>query len=140
MPSLRCSDDPPELELSGTPAELRALGGEIASFAESQESSRAIALTVLADTTPYNRSPATLNVTRTEGPTRVSLLPDGVQVAGSAGNLQLLAKWFAIFEDDTPEGYHVHYDGLAGNEYVAEDSIELIIIVERRPTSTRKTT
>lgn len=34
MTTLRCTGEPPELELSGTPVELRALGGEIEAFAK----------------------------------------------------------------------------------------------------------
>ena len=137
MPYLLCTDEPPELELSGTPAELRTLGREIAAFAQSQESTLTLVLAELPDPTPYSRSVAALTLTRETGPTRVSIGENGhVHAVGSPENLKLLSEWLGI-EDDTPDGYHVHYDGWRGNQYIAEGSVPLVITVQRRENVSR---
>jgi len=132
MRHLLCTRDSDAIELSGAPADLRALGLEIDEFLNSSGSSRLFPMDALADPRPYFCSIIELLCIVGVGPTRISVQSSGrVQIAGSMDNLRLFGKWLGAFEDSRPDGYHVHYEGWPRNEHIAEDSIGLVIMVRR---------
>lgn len=131
MVSLLCSDGNSELELSGSPEELRAFGNAIRAFVNSGGDRGTLGLELLSNPAPYARSIETIALAIAEGPVRISVLQDGhVSVSGSRKSLETLAAWFD-WGDDSPDGHHAHYEGWPGNEYVAEESVPMVVMVKR---------
>lgn len=113
-----------ELDVSGAPAELRAVADCLAGMAVGQ--SCAFAADTAADPAPYTRVLAPFRVVASGGPVRVSVAGDELLAAGSPEMLARLASFFA-FSDEARRGTHYHYEWWEGNEYIAADSRPLVI-------------
>jgi hypothetical protein len=78
------------------------------------------------DPAPYQTRLLSIRFTRATGPTRVSIsLGQELVVAGSDQNLGLFSSWLD-FERATPPT-HQHYEYYPGNQWVAPDSLPLVI-------------
>lgn len=113
-----------ELEVSGTPAELRAVGDALAGLAP--DSSVSFPTDPAADPRPYTRVLTAFRAAASGGPVRVAVEGDVLTATGSPDMLQRFAGFFA-FADDTPPGYHTHHEWWDGNEAIAPDSRPLVI-------------
>ena len=79
------------------------------------------------EATPYERTLSRLVVAQTNGPTKVSLLPDNaLLVAGAGENLTCFASFLEFSPHSTP-GDHHHYEYFDGNTSISPDSLPLII-------------
>ena len=116
-----------EIEISGTAEDLNAAREEILKFIRSHAQSLTFALDTAFDPSPYNSLLPMMVLSKGEGPTRVSV--EGKQtllVLGSPENLSRFASWFD-YEVDAERGAHGHYEHYEGNEFIASDSVPLVI-------------
>lgn len=113
-----------ELDVSGTPAELRAVADGLAGMTVGQ--SREFAAATAADPAPYTRVLFALRVVASGGPVRVSVAEDMLLATGSPEMLARFASFFA-FSDGDQRGTHQHHEWWEGNEYIAVDSRPLVI-------------
>lgn len=113
-----------ELDITGEPAELRAVGAALVALEPGAR------VTFEADTAaapyPYTRVLSAFCATASAGPVRVSIDGDLLTATGSPDMLRRFASFFG-FADDTPAGFHHHHEWWDGNEYIAPDSRPLVI-------------
>lgn len=113
-----------ELDVSGTPEELRAVAHALAGMKLGQ--SCEFATDTTADPAPYTRVLAAFRAVASGGPVRVSVTGDTLLVTGSPEMLTRFASFFAFSDADRP-GAHRHHEWWEGNEYIARDSRPLVI-------------
>ena len=121
---------PYELDISGTADELRAVRRDILGLVKSGGARISFEADSAIDPTPYESALSKLVIEKGQGPTLVSLKSDGeVHVAGSSYCLEAFASFFD-FEPDTARGAHSHHEYYEGDEWIAPDSIPLVISVK----------
>ena len=113
-----------ELDLSGTPAELRAIGRAVAALGPGERCR--FEADAHADPAPYTRVLAALVVEASGGPVRVSVAGQVLAASGSPDMLARFASFFVFSDADRP-GTHAHHEWWDGNEYIAADSRPLVI-------------
>jgi len=113
-----------EIDLSGTPTELRGIGETLATLGPG-EGCRFEA-DAQADPAPYDRVLGALEAEASGGPVRVGVTAQVLSVAGSSDMLARFASFFAFSDEDRP-GTHSHHEWWDGNEYIAADSRPLVI-------------
>ncbi len=109
-------------DISGSPAELRGVAESVASLRSS--------VSFAADTTqspaPYPLALSALVVRVGVGPVCAAVQGSVLHVTAGPEFLPVFASCFE-FEDSTPEGYHVHHEYFQGSEYIAAESVPLVI-------------
>ncbi|MBA4020659.1 MAG: hypothetical protein C0483_26160 [Pirellula sp.] len=113
-----------ELDLCGTPVELRAVGRALAALG-SGERCRFEADTH-ADPAPYTRVLVAFEAEASGGPVRLSVAGQVLSASGSPDMLATFASFFEFSDDDRP-GTHTHHEWWDGNDYIAADSRPLVI-------------
>lgn len=121
-----CTDDN-EAEVSGTANDLRGVRVAIISLLSSSELSASLPA-VARDPGPYARSLAELIIRRSEGPTLVTATQTALVVAGSDDSLARFSSWFNL-PSDVQQGYHSHFEPLAGDPYHSPESIPLVVAI-----------
>jgi hypothetical protein len=119
---IRASDT--ELDITGEPAELRAVGAALAALKPG--ASVAFEADTAADPYPYTRVLVALRAEASGGLVRVAVEGDVLTATGSPDLLRRFASFFE-FADDTPKGHHQHHEWWEGNEDIAPDSRPLVI-------------
>ena len=117
---------PSELDLEGSCEDLQRV---VAAISSMTPSSSALVFDADAehDASPYERCLAGLKIRASDGPTRVSVANDVVVVDGSMENIDRFASFCGI----TRAGNHAHYEYFTGNDFIAADSIPLVISARR---------
>jgi hypothetical protein len=115
-----------QLDICGSPAELNAIADAIERLAAGAD--LPIDADAAADPSPYNRCLVALEVRTTDGPVRVALSDDRVVVTGSVPMMRTFASCFR-FDASAARGTHNHHEWFDGNEYIAQDSVPLVISV-----------
>ncbi|HVS34134.1 MAG TPA: hypothetical protein VMS17_01050 [Gemmataceae bacterium] len=116
-----------EILLSATPAELQLLAQSLAEIRA--EAVLRVAADTTAEPTPYDRLLAAFEATPSDGPVRVSVVGDALKVTGSQAFLRKQFASFFRFPVNAVRGAHHHHEWWCGNEYVAADSLPLIITI-----------
>ena len=111
-------------DLSGTPAELRAVAAAVSSL----NSSVSFAADTSQPADPYPVALSALVVRVGSGPVCASVQGDVLGVTAAPEFLTPFASWFR-FEEATAGGYHVHHEYFPGNEYISPKSVPLVISV-----------
>jgi hypothetical protein len=86
------------------------------------------AATDIVDPQPYDRCLVGLTARIGEGSVRVSANGDHVVVTASPLMMRKFASFFR-FDRNARRGMHKHHEWFNGNEYVASDSIPLVVSV-----------
>ena len=115
-----------QLDISGSPGELNVIADRIEQLPAGAELS--IGASAAADPRPYKRCLAALQAKATDGPVRVALSDDRVVVTGSVAMMRTFASYFR-FDATASRGTHNHHEWFDGNDYVARDSVPLVISV-----------
>ena len=115
-----------EHDISGTPAELRAVAAALESLKAGE--SRYFPAIAGADPAPYQTALEGLEVIASGGSIRASRVGHRLRVTGSPDALAGFASFFHV-EDGTPSGHHCHHEWWEGNEFIADDSLPLVISV-----------
>ena len=113
-----------EIELSGTPSELRALGRAIAALGPGIR--HGFPADASVDPAPYSRALNSLEAVASGGPTRVSVDGDVLLVAGTPESLGCFASFLTFSDADRP-GTHHHHEWWEGNKSIAENSRPLVV-------------
>ena len=121
---------PNELDISGTADELQTVRREILNLIESNLEQISFAADLSVAPSPYESALVKLVVVKGECPTKISLTDEKeIQVEGTADCLEGFASFFD-FKPDVGKGAHSHFEYYDGNEWVAPDSIPLVISVK----------
>jgi hypothetical protein len=115
-----------EIDLSGTPAELRSIGQAISDLETGQ--SQSIPADTAASDAPCDRVLAVFRVVASSGMVLVSIVGSELLAEGSLNGLQALASWFS-FPDGERSGAHGHYEWYPGNPNIAAMSRPLVVSV-----------
>jgi hypothetical protein len=116
-----------EVEISGTPQELRDIRRLILNFIQTQDVRVCIPAAEIEPTSD-NFCLKSLSILKTNGSIKISIFDNFLKVEGEPDNLESFADWFN-FDDNTRSGYHHHFDYYEGNEWVDPNSIALIISI-----------
>ena len=116
-----------QLDISGSPAELNAIAEQFQRLSAGETVS--VDGDATADPRPYNHCLAAVEARVTDGPVRVALSGDRVVVTASLPMMQAFASYFRVNEG-AARGTHCHHEWFEGNDYVARDSMPLVVSVE----------
>ena len=118
---------PWSLDLRATLPELSSLRESVCEVARGERSSLVVETDTSVDPHPYDTCLGPLRVSRSGGPTRVSVAPDGaVEVSGSPSNLESFAAYL-----QPTAGSHAHYEYYDGNPLISPDSVPLVVAATR---------
>ena len=120
---------PNELDISASAIELREVALAVQSIAHGHVEGRSFIADQTVDAAPYEACLKGLTIRRGTGPVRVSVESAEVKVLGSPGTLAAFSSFFD-FPDDAPFGSHSHHEWFEGNDFVAKDSVPLVVSVE----------
>jgi hypothetical protein len=127
MIKIRATED--EVDVSGSPEELRSIREAILRLIHSPDRTLAVAASTSFDPAPYAWALQELKVVRSSGPSRVRIeQQQGLVVSGVDENLIRFASWFEVGPQATI-GAHSHFEHLPGSSYVAAESLPLVISV-----------
>lgn len=120
---------PDSLDVSGTASKLQTLRQRILELPKLSQSQIAFDADRSIDPAPYQAVLSKLVVTLSDGPTKISVA-DGhaVHITGSQPCLEALASFFDLGGDPS-DGAHAHYEYYEGNNFIAPDSVPLVINV-----------
>jgi hypothetical protein len=118
-----------EYEVAGAPAELRGVADRLKRLATGG-AEEVIACEAAFDPKPYADLLPRLRLSRKDAKDRVSASSDELVLSGSGEGLLRLASFFDM-PDDAQDGFHVHHEFFPGTDFVAPDSVPLVITVER---------
>ena len=111
-------------DISGSPAELRGVAESIAAL----RGSVSLATNTAQSPAPYPFVLSSLVVHAGTGPVCAAVQSCVLHVTAGPEFLPVFASCF-LFEDTAPDGYHVHHEYFPGSEYIAADSVLLVISV-----------
>jgi len=121
---------PYDLDISGTVDELQLVRREILDLIHSDASQIVFDADSVIDPAPYTSALSTLIIRKGQSPTKVALRNEKeIHVEGSPDCLEAFASFFD-FELSVRKGAHSHHEYYEGNEWIAPDSIPLVIGVK----------
>jgi hypothetical protein len=121
---------PHDLDISGTVDELRTVRREILHMIESDTARITFVADSSIEPSPYDSALSMLVVVKGQCPTKISLKnEEEIHIEGSPYCLEAFASFFD-FKPDAGKGAHSHYEYYEGNEWIAPDSIPLVIGVK----------
>ena len=115
-----------ELELSGSISDLQQIRDALLDIGNVSR----VAIDANCDVAaaPYDRVLKRIEVELLDGPVRVTVVNDSLQVTGGDQMLEIFASFFD-FDPSAGPGAHCHHDWLDGDVHIAEDSRSLVISV-----------
>ena len=116
-----------ELDISGSPHELNAIADRIVRLKGNEELTEQAE--VAAEPHPYDRCLGSLRLRITDGPVRVSVVNDHLEVTASSAMMLVFAAFFR-FDLVAKRGTHNHHEWFEGDEYIARNSRPLVISIE----------
>lgn len=121
---------PYSLDFSGTVDELQMVRREVLDLIASDSTRISFQANDAIEPAPYNSALSKLVIVKGQCPTRVSLEQETeIHVEGLPYCLEAFASFFD-FKTDYVKGAHSHYEYYEGNEWIAPDSIPLVISVK----------
>lgn len=119
-----------EIDLQGTPSELRGVRQAILDFLTNDPPMVHLAASVNVDSTPYQCHLESLIIRKGYGPVRITVAGKSLEAEGESEMLKTFAEWFN-FTDNGPDRYHCHFEYYEGNSCIAPESVPLVISVHR---------
>ena len=126
---IRIRYSPGEYEVAGSPADLRSVAERLKSLAL-VGTEEVLVCDDSFDPVPYSALLPRLKLIKKEGRDRVSASEEELTISGSSQGLHRFASFFEM-PDDADDGWHEHHEFFPGNDFVATDSLRLVISVER---------
>jgi hypothetical protein len=123
-----CATDT-ELDLSGSPAELRGISIGLAGLRPGERCK--FTADVTGNPAPYDRLLDAFEAIASDGPVCVSVAGKTLLAIGCPEMLAKLASFF-WFSDSSLPGSHSHHEWWEGNEYIAKDSRPLVISLAKQ--------
>ena len=131
---LRIRQSTREVDVEGTPEDLRELRKQVLALALAARGQASIKAEGGYDPKPYDRVLDGAVIHVGSGPTMVSVTNDGqLTIVASPDNLRRLAS-FIVVPSLPKEGWHSHYEYFVGNEYIMPTS-EPVVFSLRRPSA-----
>lgn len=119
-----------EVDISGKVNDLQEVRQIIINLAEGDHCTVALFADPAIEPAPYDSVIQKMLLMKGDGPTKISLLNEKtVRIEGLPENLKRLASFFD-FDWGAAAGQHLHYEYYEGNEWIAADSIPLVISVQ----------
>lgn len=118
-----------EIDLSGSPEELRDVRQSILKLIQVQDRQNCIIEAEAIDPAPYDTCLNFLAICKSNSLLKVSVSANSLQVEGELNKLEIFADWFN-FPDDTECDYHNHLDYFGNEWWVNPNSSSLIIAVK----------
>lgn len=121
---------PDDLSISASVDELLSVRLSILKFVKSDIGQISIIADTVIDPAPYQQALAKLVIVQRNCPIRVSLQNEKeILVEGSLDCLGAFASFFE-FRPDAEQDSHTHFEYYKGNDWIAPDSIPLVIGVK----------
>ncbi|MEH2192937.1 MAG: hypothetical protein V7K98_09875 [Nostoc sp.] len=121
-----------EIDLSGTPGDLRSIRQSIIKLLQAQDVQVCIPANEVKPA-PYDSCLNSLVIRKSDCSVKVMVAGSSLKIEGTPEKLKVFADWFN-FGDSTESGYHNHFDYYEGNEWVDPASVSLIISCKYRGT------
>lgn len=118
-----------EIELSGSPKELRDVRQLILNLIQDRERVTCVVETATVNPFPYNLCLSSLRICKSNGFIRVSIFESCLQIEGELDKLEAFAEWFN-FDDETLSGYHCHFEYLGSDDLTDVNSNSLVISIK----------
>jgi hypothetical protein len=125
---IRIRSAPTECAISGSLAALKSIAEALRRAASGSEEQ--IYCDPACDPKPYPSRLTTLLIKKEEGKDRVRRVSDSLVLSGRADGLIRFASFFEMPED-AADGFHVHHEASFGTGFVADDSLPLVVSIER---------
>jgi hypothetical protein len=121
---------PYDLEISAAVDELQMVRQEILDLIQSDVTRYSFEADSTIDPAPYHSALSKLFIRKGQGPVRISLKDEKEILAeGSPSCLEGFASFFN-FESGAEKGAHAHFEYYEGNDWIAPDSIPLVVRLE----------
>ncbi|MEH2106268.1 Imm32 family immunity protein [Nostoc sp.] len=117
-----------EIDLSGTPGDLRSIGQSILELLQVQDVQVYIPANEV-DPAPYDSCLNSLLIRKSDYFIKVMVAGSSLKIEGTPEKLEVFADWFN-FDNSTESGYHHHFDYYEGNEWLDPTSVSLVISVQ----------
>lgn len=127
MIEIRWNEKTNEINLGGTLQNLRYVRQSILHLIETDEIQVNISANVNFDPAPYSSLLSFLTIRKGVGSIRVTIATDCLEIEGDIAKLAVFAEWVNF--EDSAFNYHCHLDYYEGNEWIAPDSLSLVISV-----------
>jgi hypothetical protein len=127
MIEIRWNEKTSEIDLGGTPEDLQYIRQSILRLIRTGEVQISISANLDFEPAPYSSRLSFLIIRKSVGFTKVIIATDHLEVKGNPDNLATFAEWFDF--EDSVSNYHCHFDYYEGNEWIAPDSLPLVISV-----------
>ena len=127
--------NPEGFDICGTGQELRGIRQGICNLISSDGETLIIEAATGYNPAPYNEVFSRMVIKKGTGPTRASISNEKeLLIEGAIEKLEAFASFFN-FELGDREGLHTHYEYFEGNNWIASDSIPLVIGVNKQSKS-----
>jgi hypothetical protein len=124
--------DPEGFDISGTGRELQAIRQGIFDLLSSEKETFIIEAATGYDPAPYDEVFSRMVIRKGAGPTKASIFSEKeLLVEGRTECLSAFASFFN-FEPGDREGLHTHHEYFEGNDWIAPDSIPLVIGIQKQ--------
>lgn len=120
---------PDEIELAGIKSDFEGLRAELRACLSASAEVASIPADLDFAPAPYEARLATIEFVRGSGRNTISVDGDILRVSGSYENLALFGSWLDFERATAPQ--HFHYEYYEGNQWVAPDSLPLVISLLR---------
>lgn len=127
MIEIRWSEKINEIELRGTLQDLQNVRQSILDLLQTDEVQINISANVNVEPAPYSSRLSFITIRKGIGSTKVTVATEHLEVAGNPDCLAKFAEWFDF--EGSESNCHCHFDYYEGNEWIAPDSLPLVISV-----------
>ena len=127
------------IRYSATPSIEIEIGGTTADFVALREALRSVSsdevefpVDAQFDPAPYTQALAGLRLQKTSDLLSISVRESTLCIAGRPDLLELFGENlpYDVEESSSSGPYHIHFDGIGREEYVAEDSLDVVLTLK----------
>ncbi len=121
---------PNEVDISGTVEDLQTVKQLLLDVATSDSTFYEVEAETDFDPSPYASSLRRMVVIKSQGPVKATIICDEyIQVEASGEKMEVFSSFFD-FEPNTPSGHHCHHEYYEEDQYIAPDSVPLVISIK----------
>ena len=117
-----------EVSIQGVSTELQALAKEVLRLHEGE--SKIINGSVEADAKPYDMLLSKIKFSCGNKNIKSSVSNEVLNISFPENAKEIVASYFSYFTSESTEGEHVHFDKYGNEEYMDQESIDVVIGVE----------
>ena len=117
-----------EVSIQGVATELQALAKEVLNLHEGE--SKIINAKVEADPKPYEMLLSKIKLSCGNINIKSSVSNEVLNIAFPESAKEIVASYFSYFTNESTQGEHLHFDKYGNEEYMDQESIDVVIGVE----------